>query len=165
MPDTDQTKIDQKQKAKAAPPPAVEEIDDDALLASDVAVRLSPYLIRRPSRDGSGLYAATEISGSISIKRSVPSQPKFMLEIARSADKAENNRPIQIQNGDYIAVIQRGRRVIVPLAVISILRDATSTVDGREVPTYPFSAQPYDGRLPVGTEVDMMGNPTKPEAA
>lgn len=100
--------------------------------------------------------------GTQSVAALARTQPKFILEIHRTENKFAID-PIDIANGDYITRIARGRRVVVPKCVIEVLKDAVSErIDPRTLArtkfhNYPYTAVPYDGPLPIGTEVDELG--------
>ncbi|HEU4621637.1 MAG TPA: hypothetical protein VFS42_05390 [Burkholderiaceae bacterium] len=99
-----------------------------------------------------------------SVLRHVRSMPKYIVEIHRS-DAEDAIDPVPVQNGDYFTVIRRGRRVVVPEAVVTVLNDArgqrlnSDTKKWESYVSYPYSAVPYNGDLPIGTEVDEFGQP------
>ncbi len=93
-----------------------------------------------------------------SITSMVPLLPKYVLEIHKSDDKSEVD-PVFVCNGDYQCTVRRGRRVVVSVVIVDALRRAVSgrvdpvTLDVSNVPSYPFTAAPYDGDLPIGAEI------------
>lgn len=106
----------------------------------------------------------TPTVSDVSVVRLSRSMPKFILEIPES-DAEGAVDPVYLSNGDYGVTLKRGKRVVVPEALVTVLRDAIQGVMDpktkvvRQVPSYPFNALPYEGDLPIGTEVDLNGKP------
>jgi hypothetical protein len=97
---------------------------------------------------------------ALSVAQLVPTMQKYVVEILRSDDKNAVD-PVFIGNGDYQVTLKRGIPVVVPQAVVTVLRDAiTGIVDAQtkevvDVPSYPFTAIPYDGDEPIGTVMSL----------
>ncbi len=94
-----------------------------------------------------------------SVTQLVPTLPKYILEIHRSDDKNAVD-PVFVANGDYQVTLKRGVAVVASEATVTVLRDAITglvdpqTKEVRHVPSYPFSAIPYDGPEKIGTVMD-----------
>lgn len=95
---------------------------------------------------------------TVSVLALVPGMQKYVVEIA-SSEMPGAVDPVFISNGDYKCTIKRGIPVVVPEAVVTVLRDAkTGVMDQetrimREVPSYPFSAVPYHGDEKIGSRM------------
>ncbi|MBA3599513.1 MAG: hypothetical protein H0W40_19410 [Methylibium sp.] len=106
----------------------------------------------------------TPTVSDVSVVALARSMQKYIVEIPESELEGAVD-PVYISNGDYGATLKRGKRVVVPECVISVLRNAIQGVMDpktrivREVPSYPFNAEKYDGDMEIGTEVDRDGRP------
>jgi hypothetical protein len=96
----------------------------------------------------------------VSIAQLVPTMPRYIVEIHKSDDKNAVD-PVFLSNGDYQVTLKRGMPVVAPEAIVTVLRDAiTGIVDPQtkevsNVPSYPFTAVPYEGDEPIGTVMSM----------